>query len=300
MAKGISLHVGVDITEAPEVGVAALEGSENDATAMRDLANARGFITQLLLGQAATFNKVEEEIKKAAQQLVAGDIFLFTFSGHGTRRGANDRAETDMKDETIVLSDKLMVDNVLRRKLWPKFQAGVRVVMVSDSCHSGTVFMAPPPLIPPGGNNGVAAVAVSSVADSGMYRMVDPKTQGGKRPVKKQFGIRAIPDAMAELHFASLSSFYDEVRASLPAGEQAPEIPARVLLLGACNDDETTLDGSPNGVYTQALLDVWRTNGSKTYTELWNGIKAELTGQNPAKMSVGQSPAFDDTEAFKI
>ena len=36
---------------------------------------------------------------------------------------------------------------------------------------------------------------------------------------------------------------------------------------------------------------------SWTYNELWDAI--EIAGQNPAKMSVGQSPAFDDTEAFK-
>src|SRR5205814_2346373 len=79
----------------------------------------------------------------AAGQLTDGDIFLFTFAGHGTQRGAEDPAETDFQDETLVLFDHILIDNVLRRELWPRFAPGVRVVMVSDSCHSGTVFMLP-------------------------------------------------------------------------------------------------------------------------------------------------------------
>lgn len=279
MAKGISLHVGVNDTNAPSINVPALEGSENDAVDMRDLAHSRGFTTQLLLGVAATFDKVRTEILKAAQELNNGDIFLFTFSGHGTRRGADDQTETDLKDETIVLADKLMVDNVLRRSCWPKFKAGVRVVMVADSCHSGTVAMAMP------GN-----------FEGGVEEQVN------KCSARREFGIRSIPENLAELHFAALPSFYNGIRASLPAGAEAPAIAARVLLLAACKDEETTLDGFPNGVYTKALLDVWSSNGSKTYAQLSQAIAAEVlsTGNHPTMMTVGQSPEFGDTEAFKI
>src|SRR5687767_11690455 len=96
MAKGISLHVGVNETIADGIDVSPLEGCVNDAEAMQEIAQSRGFTTQLLVQGAATFDAVRSEIRAAAQQLDEGDIFLFTFSGHGTSRAAP--ANTDESD----------------------------------------------------------------------------------------------------------------------------------------------------------------------------------------------------------
>jgi len=41
-------------------------------------------------------------------------------------------------DETWVLYDRQLVDDELY-KIWSKFKPGVRILVLSDSCHSGTV-----------------------------------------------------------------------------------------------------------------------------------------------------------------
>ncbi len=307
MATGISIHVGVNASKAPGLNLQPLVGCENDAEAMRVLARARNFVAVdsgpdvPIIREKATFENVLGKIRVAAEKLDAGDIFLFTFSGHGTRRGADDPLEADLKDETIVLHDKLLIDNVLRRRLWPKFKAGVRVVMVSDSCHSGGIAMS---LM-----NNSASETVTSGSGGGWRRgnrlgIVEPPPvrQAGKEPANQSFQVRGVSAVQVQAHFELLKQFYKELRESLPA--TPPPVPANVLLLAACREHETTSDGLPNGVFTKALLDVWNTNGTKTYKQLLDRITQKLEQANvfnrPTILSLGQSPAFTETEAFKI
>ena len=68
-----------------------------------------------------------------------GDFFLCTYSGHGGQvRDKNHEEESDRSDETWVLYDRQLVDDELYA-LWATFKPGVRVVILSDSCHSGSV-----------------------------------------------------------------------------------------------------------------------------------------------------------------
>jgi len=50
-----------------------------------------------------------------------------------------DDDEPDLKDETLVLYDRMLVDDEIF-SLLSEFREGVRVHLVFDSCHSGTVF----------------------------------------------------------------------------------------------------------------------------------------------------------------
>lgn len=310
MATGISVHVGVNATKAPGLSVQPLLGCENDAEAMRVLARARNFVAVdgnpdvPIIREKATFENVLGKIRLAAEKLVAGDIFLFTFSGHGTRRGADDPQEVDMKDETLVLHDKLLIDNVLRRRLWPKFQAGVRIVMVSDSCHSGGIAMEPLGDSEFESVSSSAGGSVDWVRGEGSPAIVRQPAwvrQAGEAPTNA-FQVREVSEAQAQEHFNLLKQFYKELRESLPA--EAPPLPANVLLLAACQENETTRDGLPNGVFTKALLDVFSANGSKTYKQLMDGIALKLqqasVTSRPTIVSLGQSPAFSNTQAFKI
>lgn len=305
MAKGMSIHVGVNATQAPGISTQPLRGCENDAEEMRKLARSRGFVKvpddQVddlpIVGNQATFDNVLGKIHIAANELQAGDIFLFTFSGHGTRRGAEDPTETDFKDETLVLSDKLLVDNVLRRRIWPTFKAGVRVVMVSDSCHSGGIAMAP--LEDPESEEGEVAWAGNGGGGVGTGAMEVIRRQ---EPRPSGFRIRAVSEAEASAHFDLLAPFYKALRESFPPGP-APQIDGKVLLLAACAENQTTRDGLPHGVFTQALLDVWQTNTSQTYEQLRKSIEQRLqntANSLPVIVTVGEAPAFDDTEAFRI
>ena len=282
MATGLSLHVGVNATEAVGIDVAALEGCENDARKMLEISRSRGFIhlgddpDEPVIGSDATYENVLGKIHIAAKELKPGDIFLFTFAGHGTRQGEEEDEEAekaDLQDETLVLHDRLLIDNVLRRLLWPSFKHGVRVIMVSDSCHSGGAAM--------------------SVVDS----EIEGDTSNGNG-----FRIRGISQGQAKSHMASLKEFYDKLKSELPA--TPPPVAAEVLLLAACKEDEKTIDGKDNGVFTKALLDVWNTNGSKTYAQLMEGISQKLKEQNikttPVMFPIPETSALGKTEAFRI
>src|SRR5687768_15150736 len=108
MATGLSLHVGVNATEAIGIDAPPLVGCENDACKMLELARSRGFIhlgddpEKPIIGSDATYKNVLGKIHIAAKELKAGDIFLFTFSGHGTRQGEEGDSEDDFHDETLV------------------------------------------------------------------------------------------------------------------------------------------------------------------------------------------------------
>ena len=54
--------------------------------------------------------------------------------------------EADKLDETWCLYDGQLIDDELYFEL-SKFAAGVRILVLSDSCHSGTVVRAGPPAL---------------------------------------------------------------------------------------------------------------------------------------------------------
>lgn len=142
MPVGRSLHVGINIYGPTFPNAAELTGPEESALRMRDLVRGR-FDADLVRGPAATRENIEQKLLHAAEVSEPGDIFLFTFSGHGTsdvREIDPDRDELD--DEAILLYDYWLYDDELRLNIWPRFRKGVRVLMIADSCHSGSVIRA--------------------------------------------------------------------------------------------------------------------------------------------------------------
>lgn len=297
MVKGISVHVGVNKVGAVGINVPDLKGCANDAIAMHAIARDRDFISEEpILNEKATFDRVTQAISDAAGKLGDGDIFLFTFSGHGTRHGAEDITETDFKDESIVLHDHILIDNVFRRSLWPLFGHGVRIVMVSDSCHSGTVFMAPALMALAGAPAGARSSSPLSLRDRKISTDDDDAVVSVASP-----RMRTISELAARRHFELSGDFYRELRDKLPSGA-APELKASLLLIAACEEEEKTPDGEPHGVFTQALLDVLKADSSKNYTELIKAIQERLLGKphHPVLTPAGQPPQFTGQRAFSI
>jgi metacaspase-1 len=297
MATGMSIHVGVNDTQAPGVS-ASLVGCDEDARRMFKLARDRGFVgvndgddDVPILGGNATRDKVLAKILIAAEKLQAGDIFLFTFSGHGTRRGQEDDVEVDENDETLVMQDRFLVDNVLQKLVWPSFKEGVRVVMVSDSCHSGGVAMSL-----------VRSEDDSSNGSSSVVTEAVPTMRNVQRGPRGNFRIRTISEIENQTHFELLKEFYAKVRSDLP--QVAPLIKANILLLAACREHETTKDGDPNGVFTRELLKAFNSNGSKTYRQLMSEIAVNLEAagepSHPVLRPIPDIQTFADTEAFRI
>jgi caspase domain-containing protein len=283
MAIGLSLHVGIDRVDSDIFpNASALMGPENDAVAMRDLATNHGFTTEILTGSNATYDAVTAKLQNAAQVLSFGDIFLFTFAGHGTAMIDTDGDESDNQDEAVLLFDRMLFDDDLRLNIWPTFRQGVRVLMVADCCHSGTVLAR---FVPSTLTERVATV-VSGIALDTSYM----KTNGVQR--------RKISNETRRKHLEKFREFYEAIRVPL----LAPAITASILLLAACGDDQTAADG-PNGAFTAALLKVLQNDNPVDYQDLITKVTTELasTSQTPV-LTPGDPPnqAFISQGPFTI
>ena len=78
MAKGISLHIGLNAVSAAAYGgwSGELNACEADANDMEALAKSRGFKTTKLLTKAGTRNKALAAVKSAATALSSGNVLL--------------------------------------------------------------------------------------------------------------------------------------------------------------------------------------------------------------------------------
>ena len=129
-----------------------LKGCVNDALDWSAWLQGMGFETSIMLDSQAT----QQNVKAALQDLIsttnAGDVVVFTYSGHGTQVSDRNSDEDDRYDEAICLYDGNVVDDDLRVIL-DGIHPQATLVVISDSCFSGSVTrIAPEPamMIDPG------------------------------------------------------------------------------------------------------------------------------------------------------
>ena len=144
-ARAVSLHIGLNTVSASAYGGwdGPLAACEFDANDMAALARAQGIKANVLLTKKGTRAKTLAGIRAAAKSLRAGDLFFLTYSGHGGQVPDVTGDEADKQDETWCLYDGQLIDDELYFEL-SRFAAGVRILVLSDSCHSGTVTRARP------------------------------------------------------------------------------------------------------------------------------------------------------------
>ena len=138
-----SLHIGLNSVAAThyEAGAGRSAAASSTPTTWR-LSRARaGWRPKVLLTKNATRAKVLAGIRAAATRLKKGDMFFLTYSGHGGQVRDVTGEEEDSRDETWCLYDGELIDDELYFAL-SRFAAGVRILVLSDSCHSGTVTRA--------------------------------------------------------------------------------------------------------------------------------------------------------------
>lgn len=146
-ARGRALCIGLNEVDPGHYGSPLrLSGCRNDAQDLATiLRGVDGFDPpDVLLDSQATVAAVENEIRSAASELNAGDLFVLTIASHGSQLPDlnGDEAEldsTDRLDETWLLYDRMWVDDE-RYGLWHEFESGVRILIVADTCHSGTTI----------------------------------------------------------------------------------------------------------------------------------------------------------------
>lgn len=271
MKKGLSLHLGLNYVDPDHYDGwdGELFACEADARDMTALAKSRGFKSQTLLREKVTVKAVTAAILKAAKSLKNGDTFFLSYSGHGGQVPDSNGDEgrfgdtNDQKDETWCLFDREFVDDELAA-LYARFKSGVRILVLSDSCHSGTVVRA---------------------AD----RM--PRAR-----------VRLLPPIKAEAVYQKNRKTYDAIQRRVAAAERQ-EIKATVLLISGCQDRQLSRDGDFNGAFTGALKQVWNGGAFKgAYKNFRDRIAAKMpSSQIPNYFVVGAAnKAFENEQPFTI
>jgi len=235
MAKGLALTVGLNSVDPKhyEGWSGKLLACEADARDMADIARAQKFKVETLLTKRATRSAVLARIARAARTLRRGDIFLLTYSGHGGQVPDRNDDEPDAQDETWCLYDGELIDDELYSALG-KLPAGVRGLVFSDSCHSGTVTKA---MFYAARAGAPAAAAAGGAAQHVRFR--------------------AMPADVALRTYRAHRKMYDALQKGVrPNSENA--VRASVILISGCQDNQLSADGDFNGLFTGNLLRVWK------------------------------------------
>ncbi|HPH86428.1 MAG TPA: caspase family protein [Ferruginibacter sp.] len=130
-----------------------LEGCVNDIQAVRAVLAARFSFAasnmQTLLDQQATRQAILDGMNNLLNSSQRNDVALIYFSGHGSQVKNSLSAEPDQLDETIVPADawKSGVQDIRDKELARVFNRfldkGVKLTVIFDCCHSGSISRGP-------------------------------------------------------------------------------------------------------------------------------------------------------------
>lgn len=291
-AQGLSLHLGLNSVSPKHYDgwSGDLVACESDARDMAALATAQGLKPTVLLTAKATRKQVVAALNKAAKVLKAGDLFMLSFSGHGGQVPDVTGEETDKQDETWCLYDCQLIDDELYLELG-RFAEGVRIIVLSDSCHSGTVTRAAPPMLGVGGPR--PRLLPPAIARR-TYEQHKALYDGIQKAVSKAAGEAGQVDPDAVL--ASLGTASS--RLTTIAGQFKPQ----VILISGCQDNQTSMDGEHNGLFTENLLRVWKSGRFEGDHRLFHAkIRAGMPAtQSPRLYVLGRASTFVKQRPFTI
>jgi hypothetical protein len=281
--KGYSIHIGLNQVNPTDYNGwdGQLHGCINDANSMQGIAVALDYQPTMLTDAQASHNAVLAAIQSAANECGPNDILLLTYSGHGGL--VPDQNDPSGNDETWVLYDKMLLDKELYAA-WGEFKAGVRIVVVSDSCHSGSIIKDVPP-----GVEGKPTPMVISV----FSQEAEPLMFGIPRVIDEEVLLQYVTAHQDELTALQDQLFFAK---DMPLG-------ASVIQLGACQDNQTAADGPVNGLFTGTLLAVWNNGAfSGSYPSFHDAIvKLIPPTQSPSYLTAGAPDApFEGQEPFTV
>jgi hypothetical protein len=235
----------------------------------------------------ATRKKVRAAIESAAKSAHEGDLVLLTYSGHGGQLPDQNGDEPDGRDETWCLYDGEHVDDELYA-LFTSFRPKVRVVVLSDSCHSGSVTR--------------AAVRDAALRSGTLQSTVGTREKPvALDPATPRY--RAMPDEVAFATYRRNKEFYDDIMKDLPTPKQsAKKVQATVRLDLRVPGQPASQDGTFNGLFTGTLLRVWKQGKFKGDYELFHKKIRNLmpSNQTPNHFAIGANPDFDDQKPFVV
>ena len=228
-----ALLIGVSSYESP--AVPDLVGPANDVPAMAALMRTMGASDITVLEDAAANRtSIESQIQSIGLRSRSGDWIVLYYSGHGAEAGAREAGAAD-PDQFILLPgfdpdkqdpERFVVDKDFYSWLRRYVPGDVRILMVVDSCHSGT-----------------------------MHRAIDPRLMS----FTSRLGLRSTDDRSFKLVERPGPRLPALNASSEVAAGDARDLP-NLVYIGASQDDELALEtelpqeGSPQrGVLTFAL-----------------------------------------------
>lgn len=284
MPTGFSLHIGLNTVDQNHYGgLQDLKSAVNDAVFMKSIAETYEYDTIVSLhNQQATSAAVLDTLHGWADQLRAGDILFISYSGHGGQIDDPNYYTTDDRgaDETWCLYDRQLLDDELYAA-FAKFEEGVRILVVSDSCHSGTVTKAIQ-------RDVVEAAIEETLKKLEAQQVLRPKILNGKNPYT--------------VHFEKV---YKQVMEQLKqnALERPARVAASVKLFAAAQDNQVAYDGEEYGRFTamlKSLLEQGMIDDATGSEKLMQYLKSQYPYPTPNLLDYGAMiPAFDRYLPFK-
>ncbi|RKH61432.1 caspase family protein [Corallococcus aberystwythensis] len=286
MAQGYSINIGLNAVDPHHYAGwdGQLQACEADAEDMVSIAKSQEFSrVRPFMTKDATRAAVLAELGEAASVLQAGDLLLFTYSGHGGQLPDINGEESDGLDETWCLYDGELVDDEIYQAM-SKLKAGVRVFMLSDSCHSGTV----------------SRVAYAALRSSGSLQLLADTVQSTHHSERR---FKEMPLGIEQRTYRDNKAMYDAILKGLPKEDPKLTLKATVMLISGCQDNQLSSDGVFNGLFTSNLLRVW--NGGKfkaSYPTFHRRILRTMPPiQSPAYSIIGvPSREFERQVPFRV
>jgi hypothetical protein len=289
--KGRSIHVGLNAVDPRhyEGWTGDLLACEADATDMAAIAKSAGMQSTLFLTKKAKRRNVLSAVRAGAKALRAGDLLFLTYSGHGGQVPDVSGEESDKLDETWCLYDGELIDDEVFLEL-SRFAADVRILVLSDSCHSGTVTRA---RLPEGGTTGGRSKMMPPAVAMRTYREHQAFYDKLQKDVVKASGRASVPDPDTALARVVVSRRLTAI---------ANDTKASVILISGCQDNQTSLDGDHNGAFTEQLLRVWDHAKFKgNYAQFYAAIKARMPRtQVPNLFTMGPAGKFLAQAPFRV
>jgi subtilisin family serine protease len=255
--KGFALHIGIDRVSKQHYGdLPELNCCERDARGFLGVSEQLGFAAFLLHNNNGTSANVLAKLDEYSSTLSAGDLLWITYSGHGGQKPDLNKDEEDSWDETWCLYDRELIDDELF-SAFSKFKKGVRILVFSDSCHSGTVSR---------------AVAESYSTGVGGKTWVEYKQQHKAKSRRASF-------EGSFKRYLDNKDIYNQVLMQKPVDPKG--LAVRVVLFAACKDDQECVEYDGHGYFTRLMLDTIPALQPKhNYTDLYLKLQEGDIGNN--------------------